>query len=195
MESHSPSLTACLLAGGKSSRMGRDKAGVDFMGTPLWLHQLRTLRNTQADEILISGRKEALYGDCGLAIIEDEINNAGPLAGIASLLAAAKHPLVLMLAVDMPYITDAYLGSLRKQCSGTCGVVPEVAGFYEGGAAIFPKSAGAIVSQILKGDDHSIQLFVRECAARDLVRITSVAAAEIALFKSLNFPSDLPDAP
>ena len=194
MNTHPP-LTACLLAGGKSSRMGRDKAGVDFQGSPLWQHQMQTLQNTGAAELLVSGSRDACYGNCGLAIIGDEIKNAGPLGGIASVLAAAAHPLVMVLAVDMPYMTAAYLCRLWEQCTGTQGAVPESGGFFEGVAAIFPKAAGIIARQLLREEDHSVQYFVRECIARDLVKITKVSADEAALFKSLNAPSDLPGTP
>jgi len=195
MKTSPPSFTACLLAGGKSSRMGRDKAGVDFSGSPLWLRQVQTLRKTGSDEILISGRKDACYGGCGLTVVEDEIQNSGPIAGIASLLAAATNPLVLMLAVDMPYMTATYLRGLLEQCSAGCGIVPEENGFFEGVAAIFPKSAGAVADQVLLGEDHSIQHFVRECVAKGLVKIISVSKDEAPLFKSLNTPSDLQDTP
>jgi molybdopterin-guanine dinucleotide biosynthesis protein A len=190
-----PCFTACLLAGGKSSRMGCDKAGVEFSGTPLWQHQLKTLRKIGAHEILISGRRDALYGDCGLTIIEDKIKSVGPIAGIASLLMAAAHPLVLILAVDMPHMTDAYLRRLWEQCSSERGVVPERKGFFEGVAAFFPTAAHSIALQVLQGEDHSIQYFVRECAAKNLVKIVSVSDDESALFKSLNAPSDLQERP
>ena len=177
---HPPPFTAGLLTGGKSSRMGRDKAGVEFLGTPLWQHQLQTLRNLGAREILISGQKAACYGDSGLTIVEDEIKEVGPLAGVAALLGAGKHPLVLVLAVDMPYITETYLRAFLSQCTPETGVVPEVNGFLVGVAAIYPKSAIAVATQVLKGENHSIQHFVSECAARHLLKI-------------LNSPLDLPN--
>jgi molybdopterin-guanine dinucleotide biosynthesis protein A len=187
--------TACLLAGGKSSRMGRDKAGVEFSGEPLWRRQLRTLGETAADEILISGRKSACYADCSVTIVEDGAENAGPLAGIAALLSAAAHPLVLILAIDMPHMTGAYLRGLRELCTGQHGIVPEHADFFEGLAAFFPKSAAAIALRNLSADDHSIQHFVRECVANDLVKTLSVSADEIALFQSVNAPADLLNQP
>jgi molybdopterin-guanine dinucleotide biosynthesis protein A len=165
---------------------------VNFQGSPLWQHQLQTLRNTGAAELLISGSRDACYGGCEFTIIEDEIKNAGPLAGIASLLAAAMNPLVMVLAVDMPYMTAAYLCRLREPCSGMQGAVPEADGFFEGIAAIYPKAAVTIAKQLLREEDHSIQHFVRECIAQDLIKVIRIADDEAGLFKSLNTPSDLP---
>jgi molybdopterin-guanine dinucleotide biosynthesis protein A len=123
--------------------------------------------------------------------VEDEVENAGPLAGVAALLSAAAHPLVLMLAIDMPRMTGAYLRGLRELCNGRRGIVPEQAGFFEGLAAIFPKAAVAVASKILSANDHSMQHFVRKCAMLDLVKTVKVCAHEAALFQSLNSPGDL----
>ena len=184
-------LTACLVAGGQSARMGQDKACIDFRGTPLWRHQLQTLVALEPDEILISGRPGADYASCGYPDVEDQFKNSGPLAGLAALVARAGHPFVLMLAVDMPFITPAYLDSLLKRCKGSCGAVPENSGFYEGLAAVFPKSALPLAEATLNNRDHSLQRFVRECMTGNLVRIIPVPEEAQPLFKSLNVPSDL----
>lgn len=186
-------LTASLVTGGQSSRMGRDKACLDYGGEPLWQHQLQILNALVPDEILISGRKEAECAASGHLIVEDHFKNAGPLAGIAALLARASHPLVLTLAVDMPWMTGAYFETLIGQCTPDCGAVPERAGFYEGLAAVFPKAALPLAEIALQASDHSVQRFVRECATRGFVRIVPVMENEKPLFKSLNSPSDLPD--
>ncbi len=175
--------------------MGRDKAGVEFSGLPLWRHQLRTLQQTGADEILISGRKDACYGGAGFPIIGDVIKDVGPLSGVASLLSAAAHPLVLVLAIDVPYMTALYLERLRGECSAGRGIVPEKSGFYEALAAYFPKEAETLASAALRGEDHSMQHFVPECAARNLVEIIKVSVEEETLFRSLNTPADLANLP
>ena len=71
--------------------MGRDKAGVEFAGEPLWQRQLRTLRQTGADEILISGREDACYRDCGFPVIEDKVRDSGPLAGVAAAMRSGEN--------------------------------------------------------------------------------------------------------
>lgn len=187
---HAHKFTACLVAGGQSSRMRRDKAFIDFGGLPLWRHQLQTLAALKPDEILISGRNEAEYAASGCPVVADDFKNGGPLAGIAALLAHASHPLVLILAVDMPFMMDDYLEMLIQQCSRGCGAVPECDGFYEGLAAVFPKTALPLAEAALQKSDRSIQRFVRECAVRNLVRIIPVTEKAFSLFQSLNSPSD-----
>src|SRR5262245_60126217 len=94
--------TAVLLAGGKSSRMGQDKAELMIDGEPLWRRQVAILQAAGANEILISGRLDGPYADSGLPIIEDAESEMGPIGGIATTIAMARHPLALVLAIDLP---------------------------------------------------------------------------------------------
>ena len=184
-------VTAGLLAGGKSSRMGRDKALVDFRGEPLWKRQLGTLRELTAGEILISGRPDASYANNGYRVLEDDIKEAGPLAGVSSLLRAAANPLLLVLAIDMPMMTAAYLGSLLHPCTPLCGAVPSRGGIFEPLAAVYPKAASAVAEESLSAGRFSMQQFVRECESRELVRIFPVSDEDASLFENLNTPTDL----
>src|SRR5262245_21418784 len=70
--------SAVLLAGGKSSRMGRDKAALVVDGVPLWQRQLATLRAAGAREVFVSGAARGPW--TGMECIHDEVKGAGPLA-------------------------------------------------------------------------------------------------------------------
>lgn len=189
MNSHP--FTACLVAGGKSARMGRDKAGVEFRGEPLWRHQLRTLRETGADEILISGRSDSCYANGGIRIVADEMPGLGPLGGIHSVLGAASHPLVLVLGIDMPFMTTDYLLRIVAHCGAETGAVPERGGFYEGLAAVYPKSACGIASIQLRSGRYSLQRFVSQSREVGQVAACAIDDADEVLFKNINTPLDL----
>src|SRR5688500_16588132 len=96
----SPNFAAVLLAGGRSTRMGFDKATLVIDGQPLWQRQLATLRALHPHELFISGRLDGPYGGAGVEIIEDDVADLGPLGGIASILRRAESELVLILAID-----------------------------------------------------------------------------------------------
>ena len=179
--------TACLLAGGKSTRMGRDKAGMPVGEAPLWQHQLATLSRTGAGEILISGRAEGCYAGAGIRIVEDEIKDCGPLSGVAAVLEAAAHPLVLGLAIDLPLMTADYLRCLLGRAFETgAGVVPEQQGRFEGLAAIYPKAAKEPAAATLRGSDHSMQHFIAACIGQSLAAPMPVSAEEAPLFQNMN---------
>ncbi|HWB61345.1 MAG TPA: molybdenum cofactor guanylyltransferase [Chthoniobacteraceae bacterium] len=184
--------TAALLAGGKSSRMGRDKAQVEIDGVPLWRRQLETLRRVGADEILVSGPRELRDEIDGVRVIADEVENCGPLSGIHALLGAAAHPFVLVLAIDMPAMAPEYLGRLAAFAfANGSGAVSEYEGCFEPLAAIYPAKARAVAAAALRGGDYSLQKFVAECVKQKLVAPLEVAPGEAGFFENLNTPIQL----
>ena len=119
---------AVLLAGGKSSRMGRDKFALPVNGEPLWQHQLAVLRATEPAELFISGKSDGPYADCGVEILADEIPDCGPLGGIATALRRCTSDFLLVLAVDMPAMTATFLRTLLDESQRTgMGIIPSVA--------------------------------------------------------------------
>lgn len=103
--------TRCLgvvLAGGLSSRMGRDKALLSWQGRPLIEHQLAVLREAGVDEVLVSGERAAYGG------IADALPQAGPLGGLAGVARAEPGETdVLVVPVDMPLLSADLL---RRLC-------------------------------------------------------------------------------
>src|SRR5438477_277515 len=120
--------SAVLLAGGKSSRMGRDKAALIVDGEPLWQRQLATLRATQPAELFISGKSDGPYANCGVEILADEFPDCGPLGGITTALRRCTSERLLVLAVDLPAMTAEFLRTLLDESQRTAaGVIPSVA--------------------------------------------------------------------
>ncbi len=101
-----------LLAGGKSSRMGRDKASLPMLGSSLLQLQLDKARLLGADDILISGGQEYIPGT---RAIPDILPERGPLGGLHACLAAAKHPACVVLTVDMPLLPVPILRELLER--------------------------------------------------------------------------------
>jgi len=105
-------LTLSLQAGGKSSRMGRDKALLDFGGQPLIQHVLTRLQSL-ADEIIITSDHPEGYRFLKLPLIPDIIPERGALGGLFTALSAAKHPLVAVVACDLPFASLGILNLCR----------------------------------------------------------------------------------
>lgn len=105
-------LTLSLQAGGKSSRMGQDKALLDFGGKPLIQHVLTQLE-ALADETIITTNHPEGYRFLGLALIPDLIPERGSLGGLFTALNAAKHPLVAVVACDLPFVSLDILKTCR----------------------------------------------------------------------------------
>lgn len=99
-----------VLAGGESSRMGRDKALLAWQGQPLIERQLAVLRAAGVDEVLVSGER-ASYG--GIADARPRAGPLGGLAGIADKISDLDADL-LVIPVDMPLLGAALLRRLRS---------------------------------------------------------------------------------
>ena len=76
--------SAVILAGGKSIRMGRDKAWLPLDGQPLLARQIAVVRELDPVELFISGRNDTDYSSLGYPVLQDAFPDAGPLAGIAA---------------------------------------------------------------------------------------------------------------
>lgn len=95
-------LSVAIQAGGKSLRMGQDKASLVFSGKPLiqWVFERA---QTVADEILVIANEPGKYPFLDCAIYPDAIPGSGPLGGLYTALLRAQSPAVGVLACDMPF--------------------------------------------------------------------------------------------
>lgn len=184
--------SAVILAGGRSSRMGHDKALLDFNGQPLLARQIALARSLGPVEVLLSGGTGAPYASFGCPVLTDEFASAGPLAGIAAGLTSAAAPLVLVLAVDMPGMTAATLRQLLERCASGAGVVPRVNRRLEPLAAFYPKAAAPLAVDLLRSGLRTVRAFVEECQARGFVAVQDAAEADWNCFANWNSPADLP---
>lgn len=184
--------SAIILAGGASSRMGRDKAFIAINGQPLLARQIQNARTAGAAEIFIAGRKAVDYSRFNHPILIDRFPDAGPLAGIESGLAHMTNQLLLVLAVDLPAMNPDFLRTLMKHCDPERGVVSRIAGQIEPLVAIYPKAAWPLAASFLKRDLRVAKQFARECEAAGFVRWFDVAATETKLFVNCNHPDELP---
>jgi phospholipid/cholesterol/gamma-HCH transport system ATP-binding protein len=113
-------VTAFILAGGKSTRMGADKALVPLEGRPLLVRAMELARSVTSDvRIVGSAEKFASFGP----VVEDIFRDSGPLAGIHAALRNSSSDLNLILAVDLPFVSPAFLRYLVARARDSAAVV------------------------------------------------------------------------
>ncbi len=184
--------SAILLAGGRSTRMGRDKAALLIDGEPLWQRQLATLHATGADELFISVRAESPLAVIGARTIEDLTPEAGPLAALEAVLPCLAHTHAVVLAVDLPAMRADFLAMLMETALvKDCGVAPEMDGRFEPLAAVYTPAILPLVRECLRGPDRSMQNLLRMAKERGLVIAHPLRAEDRALFRNVNFPEDI----
>jgi len=115
--------SAIILAGGKSRRMGRDKAFIEFQGAPLIASVIAHVQQVCAEVLVVANDHDA-YARFGLPIVSDVFPNKGSLGGIYSGLLAAREEYALAVACDMPFLNQALLRYLITLAPQADIVVP-----------------------------------------------------------------------
>lgn len=188
-----PSFATLLLAGGASTRMGFPKALVNVDGTPLWRVQMDKLLALHPAEIFLSAPRDLELPPGAWKIIHDEKPDLGPLAGLASARHVMSAEWLLVLAIDLPWMTASYLQALRDRAVASgVGNVPELDGHYIGLAAIYPRTfLDDHLAAHLRSDDRSVQRLVRAGVVEGTLAPWPVAENERVLFQNANTPEDL----
>lgn len=184
-------ISAVLLAGGESRRMGADKAMVVFRGKPLWRIQIDLLRKLKPTEILISARSDLSWRPADVELIPDTPPSRGPLSGLAAALALMETDHLLVLAIDMPFMTAQHLRHLCDLTTKGSGVVPLIEGSAEPLAAIYPKEARAVLCEALQGDNFSLQPLVKKLVALNMLLEIPISGPARELYRNINARQDL----
>ena len=104
--------TAIILCGGRSSRMGQDKASLAFGGETMLVRIVRIVRAIAEDVIVVARRAQPVPSD--VTVVYDAVEDLGPLAGISAGLAASNSDLNIVVACDMPLINPHVLRRLAS---------------------------------------------------------------------------------
>jgi molybdopterin-guanine dinucleotide biosynthesis protein A len=181
-----PNLEAFLLVGGRSSRMGRDKALLELNGVPLVQRAASILAPLVAKITLVTSADPSRnsentyrYSNFGFFTLADRWPNAGPLGGIATALGAAQSPSCLILACDMPFVTNEWITYLLGQIAEserktdasvrTEVIIPETERGLEPLCAIYRASCAPILAAAL---DSGVRKVTDALAHLKQMRIT-----------------------
>ena len=151
----STNVTGVILAGGKSSRMGKDKALLDFHGKPFIEHIAETLKHVFAEVFIVADYGDS-YTYMNLPVHADTIKSSGPLAGIHSALSHAIMPSVFILSCDLPLVTAEAIEHLLGIENSFDVVVYSVNGMMQPLCGIYGKSCLTIFEEELKRDKRSV---------------------------------------
>lgn len=184
-------VAAFVLAGGKSVRMGRDKALAPWNGRTLLERALEVV-GTVAGSVWIVGAKDKLesFGQ----VVEDIFPDRGPLGGIHAGLTAASSELNLFLAVDLPHITPALLAFLleRAQDSSSPVTAPRLAAGWEPLCAVYRPEFKAVAGKALQEGRNAIHPLLESLGASGIDEGELAAAGfPAAMFRNVNTVADL----
>jgi molybdopterin-guanine dinucleotide biosynthesis protein A len=184
-----------VLAGGESSRMGRDKGLLRLDGVQLVVRAAKLAESvTGAPATIIGG---AAYTSLGLRLVTDDLPGSGPLGGIATVLHASVAPWNLIVACDLPYLTREWLAFLvaRALASEADAVLPMNERGAEPLCAMYNKRGEQAIRDAL---DRGTRKVTDGLAG---IRVEYIEPAkwkafdsEGLLFKNMNSPADYEEA-
>jgi molybdopterin-guanine dinucleotide biosynthesis protein A len=158
-------LTVAIQAGGKSSRMGTDKAFVPFQGRPMIEVVLERVAGL-GDELILITNKPDDYAHLGRPMFGDVYPDSGPLGGIYTAVYHAAHPHTLVVACDMPWLNRPlleYMAGLRESADI---VVPRWEKFPEPLHAIYNKACINPMEEKLRAQQLKITGFYGRVSVR-----------------------------
>jgi molybdenum cofactor guanylyltransferase len=184
------SLSACIIAGGRSSRFGSDKALYPYRGRPLIEWVIEAVRPA-IPEIFIAADDAERFAYLGLPCYPDEIPGMGSLGGVYTALRRAGTGRVFVVACDMPSLSTDLVRHMAALSTAFDVTVPLVRGEFEPLHAVYARPCiGHVEKCIHEGRRRIISFF-------EHVSVRSVTEEEIRrygepdrLFMNINYPED-----
>jgi molybdopterin-guanine dinucleotide biosynthesis protein A len=190
-------ITIVLQAGGKSTRMGKDKALLPFLGIPL-IKRLRDRFSDMGEELLVITNDFSGYQDLAVPLYKDIIPDRGALGGLYTALSISKNPLVGLIAADLPFANPALMAHLIKTllASNAQAAIPSTERGLEPLHAVYrrdttlPLVKGAIDQNLWRMNDWFDQAEILILTPEETQKVT----ASKYTFLNLNTPEDLQKA-
>jgi molybdopterin-guanine dinucleotide biosynthesis protein A len=183
-------VTAFVLAGGRSTRMGTDKAFLQLKGKSLLANALELARSVTRDVRIVGD--PAKFANFA-ATVEDTYRDRGPLGGIHAALTSSATELNLIIAVDLPLLRTQflhYLSSIAERCDSIV-TIPKVAAHYEPLCAVYRKPFSVLAENALAANRNKIDALFAGIS----LRVISEEELDpngfpTAMFRNVNTPSD-----
>ena len=195
MDGASTDVAAFVLVGGKSTRMGMDKAFVMFDEGTLLDRALGLARSVSSDVRIVGDRaKFAAFGP----VVEDVFRGCGPLGGIHAALRASSAELNLMLAVDVPFVSREllqYLIERARRAPAASVTVARAGGGWQPLCAIYRRAFADAAEPALQKGRYKIDALFDSAHTQEIeeeeLRSSGFSAA---MFRNLNTPEELAEA-
>ena len=187
---------AIILAGGKSSRMGTNKALLKINEKTNIERTADKLKLLFDDIILVTNQSEP-YEFLGLRMVPDQYPGMGPLAGVHAGLTASDYDINFIVACDMPFVSGELSEVLVNNSLHYDAVIPVINGRQHPLFSVFKKQTAQVVEQQIKADqlrmkhllDHLDVLYLTE---RELTAYSQVELTKV--FFNMNHPEEYEEA-
>lgn len=154
-----------VLAGGKSSRMGRNKALMDVGGIPI-IQRVADALVKAANRVTVIANTPEDYGFLRLPIREDLVTGIGPLGGLYTALRIAETDACFVLACDLPMVRPELLRRLAEEAAGVDAVVPRTADGSHPLCAVYARTGLPAAEAQIHAGEYRILRFLERIRTR-----------------------------
>lgn len=187
-------MTGIILSGGKSSRMGENKAFVELGGERL-LDRTITLFRDLFDEIILVTNDPRAYLDLDLTIVTDIIPGKGALGGIYSGLFFARSERAFVAPCDMPFLDRAFIAWMLSQADDCDVLVPAPADGLQPLHAVYSRRCLPAMKKLIDDDRLQIKLLFKRCRTVEIPPLVlKPFDPEGLMFQNINSRGDLEEA-
>jgi len=185
-------ITGIILAGGKSSRMGKDKGTCNFKNRPLVEYAIEVLRPF-CGELLLSANNIESYKKYAMEVVPDEVSSIGPLGGIYTCLRKSKSEHNIILSCDTPFITKELIEYIIENIDSDYKVVAPLHrhNFIEPLCAYYSKDLIPEFEDCIKNEDYKLLRLLKSVKMKTLKIDSKLEFFSPKLFNNLNTPEDL----
>jgi len=191
MDRASPEVAAFILTGGKSTRMGVDKAFVEIGGRTLLARALDSARSVTPDVRIVGDPAKFLpYAP----VVADVFRGCGPLGGIHGALRASPAELNVILAVDVPFVSPALLQYLTERARASVATVTVVhaGGGWQPLCAVYRREFADAAEIALRAGRYKIDALFEPTRTQSITEQELESAGfSPKMFRNLNTPEEL----
>ncbi len=184
-------ISVAVLAGGESSRMGRDKALVTLGGKPLVEHVIEAL-GPLGDDLFLVGGEASRYRHLGLRHVADQFSLGAAAVGVYSALAASRYRHCLVVSCDLPFASPALARAMARAAEEHDAVVPMSRRGPEPLFAVYSVSCLEVLEKKIRAGELALRASL---AALDVCYLgreeVSAACDPEIVFFNVNTPADL----
>lgn len=174
----------CIMTGGRSSRMGEDKASIRFDGKETMLE--RTCRELSAFGYrYISVNKEQNYSYEGFITVTDDYDEIGPMGGIVSVLKRTQARNVIFVACDMPFFCLKDAKEILANHGSEAVTVPVTGGRWQPLASLYSVSCLPALESAIDCGDYRMKNVIKKLDYREFV------PSDEAAYANVNTPEEL----
>ncbi|SKA86134.1 molybdopterin-guanine dinucleotide biosynthesis protein A [Prosthecobacter debontii] len=188
-----PGYSALLLAGGRSTRMGEDKAFLPWQGKPLWQGQIQKLRMLKPARLIVACREgQGLHQTAEPEVewlFDPPGTDVGPIGPVSRALALVQMPLVV-LAVDMPEMNPAFLSESIAELPPDQALFFRASHGIEPLAGVYTPALIPLMEKALEDTQLSMRRLIEDAVNQGLAIVQPVSPSTQVYFANTNTPDE-----